>query len=684
MRNSLKYTLLTWVLSLSAASATTINVPADHSTIQAALNAADSSETVLVQPGTYYENIIWPDVNGIKLISAGDSSNTIIDGGGTSSVIYMNPATTIIDTTTLIQGFKITNGGNVQYGGGVFISNASPLLKQLFVVNNIALSSGGGVHLDNGNPTLRSLTVSDNSADIGAGINIRFCDAKLSNIKIIRSLAGSNGGGLFMYGGNSIFEEVDAVSNEAGGSGGGFYLVECEGMITKSEVISNIAGGDGGGIYITRDHNLSILSTTISENVAGGSGGGINLYTVSSPTLTNLIITYNRAYTAGGIYFRSGTPTMTDIIISHNTANEMAGGLYIYSSLLPDYLISNITISENSAGSDGGGLYIRNPSSGSTGPIIINSTICRNSAGSGGGGLHIYRGGPIFRLMTITNNNSTSGFHGIFIIGDAPTFSNSNIAYHGTCLYNNDNSNLIDADSVWWGHSNGPYHPVQNPNSLGDSVNAFVDVTPWLAEPDTAAPPIPVQNLTINSTGYDFVELSWDASLIGDLAGYKIYFDTDSSGFPYDDTVDVGNNTLTTLSGLVPGLAYYITATCYDTDGNESWYSKEVSATPAALAVKESSNIPTSFALHQAYPNPFNPTTTIRFDLPHSVDISIVVYDLLGREVVPLVDGDMTAGYHQVIWDGRTASGREVPTGIYIARLITPQYTKSIKMVLLK
>ncbi len=243
---------------------------------------------------------------------------------------------------------------------------------------------------------------------------------------------------------------------------------------------------------------------------------------------------------------------------------------------------------------------------------------------------------------------------------------------------------MLNASENWWGHSSGPYHPIQNPNGLGDSVNAFVNVTPWLTEPDTDAPPIPVQNLAVAGTGNDFISLTWATSPLGDFAGYNVYYDTDNTGLPYADKIDIGNNTSYTLSGLVPGLTYFIAATCYDTDGNESWYSNEVSGTPTALAVEESSDLPTSFALHPAYPNPFNPTTTIRFDLPNAVDISIVVYDLLGREVAPLVDGDMTAGYHQVIWDGRTASGREVPTGLYIARLVTPEYTKSIKMVLLK
>ena len=68
----------------------TLNVPEEYTSIQSALNAAGTGDTVLVQPGTYTENIFWPETNGIKLISAGDSSNTIIDGGGVSVVIYSN------------------------------------------------------------------------------------------------------------------------------------------------------------------------------------------------------------------------------------------------------------------------------------------------------------------------------------------------------------------------------------------------------------------------------------------------------------------------------------------------------------------------------------------------------------------------------------------------------------------
>lgn len=82
----------------------------------------------------------------------------------------------------------------------------------------------------------------------------------------------------------------------------------------------------------------------------------------------------------------------------------------------------------------------------------------------------------------------------------------------------------------------------------------------------------------------DDVTLAWDANTEPDLAGYQIYYKTESSGEPYDGTgaaegdspIDVGNVTVFTIHGLVEGVAYYFVATAYDTEGLESGYSNEV------------------------------------------------------------------------------------------------------------
>ncbi|UCD38536.1 MAG: T9SS type A sorting domain-containing protein, partial [Fidelibacterota bacterium] len=104
---------------------------------------------------------------------------------------------------------------------------------------------------------------------------------------------------------------------------------------------------------------------------------------------------------------------------------------------------------------------------------------------------------------------------------------------------------------------------------------------------------------------------------------------------------------------------------------------KLVPETPTAS--EPATNLPTAFSLESSYPNPFNPSTTIRYQLPRAGEVTLVVYDILGREVAILVDGYTEPGYYEVHWNGR-----RFPSGTYFTRLTTPDYTKSIKMLLLK
>jgi len=94
--------------------------------------------------------------------------------------------------------------------------------------------------------------------------------------------------------------------------------------------------------------------------------------------------------------------------------------------------------------------------------------------------------------------------------------------------------------------------------------------------------------------------------------------------------------------------------------------------------------IPEIFALHQNYPNPFNPTTSIRFDLPEDALVRITVYDLLGRQIINLVNTDMTAGYRSALWNGTDTYGKPVSSGMYIYQIQAGSFVQSKKMVLLK
>jgi len=94
---------------------------------------------------------------------------------------------------------------------------------------------------------------------------------------------------------------------------------------------------------------------------------------------------------------------------------------------------------------------------------------------------------------------------------------------------------------------------------------------------------------------------------------------------------------------------------------------------------------PPGYALRGNVPNPFNPVTTISFDVPEpGGDVSVKVYDVRGAHVATLAEGARTAGTHFVEWDGRDASGLRVASGVYFYRMIAPGFDRTRKMVLLK
>ena len=94
--------------------------------------------------------------------------------------------------------------------------------------------------------------------------------------------------------------------------------------------------------------------------------------------------------------------------------------------------------------------------------------------------------------------------------------------------------------------------------------------------------------------------------------------------------------------------------------------------------------VPLEFALHENYPNPFNPTTTLRFDLPEISDITLTIYNMLGQKVRSFDYQNTSAGYHSVTWDATNDLGQQVGAGVYLYQLQTINFVKTRKMVLLK
>ncbi|MCH7852103.1 MAG: T9SS type A sorting domain-containing protein, partial [Candidatus Marinimicrobia bacterium] len=119
--------------------------------------------------------------------------------------------------------------------------------------------------------------------------------------------------------------------------------------------------------------------------------------------------------------------------------------------------------------------------------------------------------------------------------------------------------------------------------------------------------------------------------------------------------------------------------TTWNTDGPSS-----LEIDLSTLAVVNDSHLPQLFALHQNYPNPFNPVTTLHYELPMQSHVRLVIYDIRGREIIRLVDRYESAGFKKVSWNSSDYAGRPVPTAIYFARLVTAEYTHTIKMTLIR
>ncbi|HEX7069621.1 MAG TPA: FlgD immunoglobulin-like domain containing protein, partial [Rhodothermales bacterium] len=143
---------------------------------------------------------------------------------------------------------------------------------------------------------------------------------------------------------------------------------------------------------------------------------------------------------------------------------------------------------------------------------------------------------------------------------------------------------------------------------------------------------------------------------------------------------NAGHNHSIVLRGLSPERTYYWTVQSVD--------HRLVGSAFATERVSYGVQPPTPPApgpvVSENYPNPFNPSTTIRFTLPSASPVRLVVYNVLGAEVAVLMDQSLEAGSHQAVWNATDAMGRQVPSGVYLYSLETREARVTHSMLLLK
>jgi hypothetical protein len=291
-------------LSCGSLFGNTIHVPSEQSTIQAAIGAAANGDTVLIAPGTYFENI---DFSGkaITVTSEQGPQVTILDGSYSASVVTFGSnegPQSVLSGLTLQHGRPIASAGHS--GGGVHIANASPTITGNVIANNDAGSSGGGISISSGSPIIRANTITNNTETPG--------------------WSGGMGGGIAISGFSTgqIIGNVISNNQEPQGEGGAIALFAAGNPTIQNNVITNnSAYSQGGGIWIVNATDALILQNLIIGNTAS-SGGGIYWLVPSgsrgpfliSNTLSGNSATQGSAVYAGG--FQSMAELIDNIIVS--------------------------------------------------------------------------------------------------------------------------------------------------------------------------------------------------------------------------------------------------------------------------------------------------------------------------------------------------------------------------------
>jgi len=177
--------------------------------------------------------------------------------------------------------------------------------------------------------------------------------------------------------------------------------------------------------------------------------------------------------------------------------------------------------------------------------------------------------------------------------------------------------------------------------------------------------------------------LDWDSSATAE--NYKIQVSTDSL---FTSTVyDSSGITITEFqipnNGLNINTTYYWRVNARNAGGTSS-YSTIFHFTTGATNITHNNEIPKEFKLYNSYPNPFNPSTKIKFDIPKASYVKLIVYDVLGREIKTLVNEKLNAGRYEVSWPAPTGDGSSYPSGVYFYRLTTADFVDVKKMLFVK
>jgi predicted outer membrane repeat protein len=440
------------LLYCSMTSATIIDVPADYTSIQAGIDASSDDDTVLVQPGTYDENINFNGHNivlGSLFLTTEDTSyisQTIIDGDSLGSVVIFENSE---DSTTAIIGFTIYNGLAERGAGIKCVNNAMCRIADNHIINNMPLLSswqnhGSGIYCYYSSPAILNNIIINNGVNedledfylTGGAI---YCEYSFSLIQgnVILNNSAKSGSAIYSDKSSTRIYENTIQSNNSDGSAVSLLFADSLEFI-NNEVSLNLSSGIG-----CETHNGMLIK---ANYIYGNHGCGVSSFN-SSPSLVidGNIILENISRSGAGISIAYGWPVISNNLIKRNNAYlYMGGGIFLYRANGVD--INNNIITENRS-PQGGGIFLEVSS-----PIMTNNTITNNFAEEGGA-IYLQHSSPTMTNSICWNDSA----------GDAPevlvwgVYSDPVITY---CDIQGgfEGEGNIDCDPMFCNPDSGDYH----------------------------------------------------------------------------------------------------------------------------------------------------------------------------------------------------------------------------------
>ena len=613
-----------WIALLLASAglrAGIITVPDQQPTIQAGIDAAVDGDTVLVDIGIYYEQI---DFSGKAITVASNHLidpnwhyvlNTIIDGSRAPDPLNAS----VVYFKSGEDSNSVLHGFTITGGRGSWV--VGPTYSGI---------CGGGVSFDRSGGRLEFNRIVDNhivAAGNGHGGGVGIGGMPSPNMVIVENNRIEN---------NSVDAQGFA---EAGGAGFWSEVRMTDNVISHNQARSRGINASGAGceVYadaIDRSPIPAILTgNTISENLcisdtrncygAGFAAMQVRVYFRNNIVRGNVSESGRATYGAGIALYKPIPWYLSDIsgnTIENNRViqgNGCGGGIYTtYASALISGNVLQANEAASGAGYFGDGLAT----------VRMDNNVIRDGVGHYGGGVHLNRGTFVLVNNSIVENHAATLGGGIEMMN---------------------NAEMVLFNGILWG----------NTATAGPQIHKLSGTAN-------------VQYCTVEGGWAEGTDIFTDPPCFKDCGCHL----SDSSGCIDRGVLEltIGDNTYYVPRKDIDGDRRPYGTTLADLGADESPF-VVAGIAPEAVAV---ANQP---VLHPAFPNPFNPSTTIAFEIPAAEQVRVVVYDLLGREVAVLVDDALTAGRYAVTWNaGERASG------LYFCRMEAGKTVQTRRLLLVR